>query len=283
MRARLLQRFSVMAALSAAAVSCTQGSAAPAGKSSSPLVVSVNGVAITEADVQLALRPVSHGGEAAGPERRKAVIAGLVREELARQKALELGLEPEGEEVPRLEQALTAARRHALAEAYFKAQVLKKAEPTEQEARQYFEANAAMLKTEFGLQQIFVRDEGAINAAQAELSKGTPFEEVARRQYPGLPEGVGLPWELGFLSYKQLPEPWRPVLETLQPGQTSPVLKGPGGRFWIIKLLEKRAKPQVSFEELRPLIVEDLKRTRLEQLTQQAEQELRKSARIIEP
>lgn len=256
------------------------------GKSSSPLVVSVNGVGLTEADVQLALKPVSHGGEASTAERRKAVIAGLVREELARQKALELGLEPEGagaEEVGRLELALNAARRHALAEAYFNKQVLKKAEPTEQEARQYFEANAALLKTEFGLQQIFVRDEAAITQAQAELAKGAAFEEVARRQYPGLPEGVGLPWELGFLSWKQLPEPWRPVLQTLQPGQVSPVLKGPGGRFWIIKLLERRAKPEVSFEELKPLIVEDLKRSRLEQLTQQSEQELRKSARIVEP
>jgi EpsD family peptidyl-prolyl cis-trans isomerase len=275
-----------MAALAAGAVACTQGSSSPVGKSSSPLVVSVNGVALTEADVQLALKPVSHGGEASTAERRKAVIAGLVREELARQKALELGLEPEGaaaDEVGRLEVALNAARRHALAEAYFTKQVLKKAEPTEQEARQYFEANAAMLKTEFGLQQIFVRDEAAITQAQAELAKGTPFEEVARRQYPGLPEGVGLPWELGFLSWKQLPEPWRAVLQTMQPGQVSPVLKGPGGRFWIIKLLERRPRPEVSFEELKPLIVEDLKRSRLEQLTQQSEQELRKSARIVEP
>lgn len=282
-----MKHLCVLFALGAACVACNQGSAGqPVGKSSGAVVVSVNGQPITEAEVQLALKPGAHGSEPSPVDRRKAVVTGLIHDELARQKALELGLEPEGpaaDEVARLETLLNAARRKALADAYFNKQILKKAEPTEAEARQYFEANAAMICTEFGLQQIFLRDEAGITLAQQELAKGTPFEEVARRQFPNLPEGVGLPWELGSLSWKQLPEPWRPVLQTLQPGQSSGVLRGPGGRFWLIKLLDRRTKPGVTFEEVKPLIVEDLKRSHLEQLTQQAEQELRKSARIIEP
>lgn len=249
------------------------------------MVATVNGVALTEADLQLTLKPSGHGVEAAAAERRKTAIAALIRDELLRQKATELGLEPEGaaaEEVLRLEATLQAARRRALADAYFK-QLAKKAEPSEQEARQFFEANAELIRTEYHLSQILLRDEAQITQAQQELQGGVAFEEVARRQFPGLPEGVGLPWELGFLSWKQLPDPWRPVLASLKAGEVTPVIRGPGGRFWLLKLVERRAKPEITFEEVRPLIVEDLKRARLEQLTQQAEQDLRKAARVTEP
>lgn len=255
------------------------------GKSSSPVVASVNGVGITEAEVALALKPAGHG-EAAPVDRRRAVISTLVREELMRQKAVELGLEPEGaaaDELARLETALGAARRKALAEAYFNQQLLKRAQPSEAEARQFFEANAALIRTELRLSQIFLRDEAQITRAYAELQAGVAFEEVARRQFPQLPEGVGLPWELGYLSWKQVPEAWRPALETMEPGASSPIIRGPGGRFWIIKLLDRRARPSVTFEEVRPLIVEDLKRSRLEKLAQTADQELRKGARVVEP
>lgn len=270
----------------AAGTACTEGGAATASPGKSTAAVTVNGVAITEAEVQLALRPgPGHGNDVSGPERRKVVLAGLVREELARQKAVELGLEPEGaaaDEVARLEMLLSGTKRKALAEAYFSRQVLKKAEPTEQEARAYFEANGAVLRTEFHVNQLLLRDEAQITQLQRELAAGAPFVEVARRQFPGLPEGVGQPWDLGFLSWRQLPEQWRAVLEKLPAGEVSPIIRGPGGRFWLVHLVERRAKSDVTFEEVRPMIVEDLKRARLEQLSAQAEQDLRKSARIVE-
>lgn len=254
------------------------------GKSTSAVVATVNGVALTEAEVQLGLRPTGHT-ETSLPERRKAVLAGLIRDELARQKAAESGLEPDGpaaEELARAETLLTVARRRALAEAYFK-QLAKKAEPSEQEARQFFDANLELIRSEYHLSQIFLRDEGQITQALAELQGGAAFDEVARRRFPGLPEAAGQPWALGFLNWKQLPEPWRPVLATLAPGQSSGVIRGPGGRFWILHLVEKRAKPDLAFDDVRALITEELKRARLEQITQQADQDLRKSARIVEP
>ena len=222
-----------------AIAACTQGE--PASKNT-PVVVTVNGLAITEADVQLGLKASGHGTEASPAERRKALISGLIHDELLRQKAVELGLEPEGaaaDEVTRLKTQLSAARRRALAEAYFK-QLAKKAEPTDAQAREFFEKNQALLRSEYRLSQILLRDEAQITRAHEELLAGATFEDVARRQFPGLPDGVGLPWELGALGWKQLPDPWRPVLETLAPGQSSGVIRGPGNRFWIIKLIERR-------------------------------------------
>ncbi len=250
-------------------------------------VATVNGVAITEAEVLLGLKPTAHGaGEPSVPDRRKAVIAALIHDELVRQKSVELGLEPEGpaaDEVARLELLLGAARRRALAEAFYRTQIAKKAEPSASQVRAFFENNAALIRTEVHLRQILLRDEAQILTVQRALQGGASFESEARRQFTGLPEGAGAPWELGFLSWKQLPEQWRGVVASLAPGQVSPIIRGPGGRFWILELIERREKNAVTFEDARPQIIEDLTRARIEQLTLQADVDLRKGAQISEP
>ncbi len=272
---------SLSQAITTVGLTALLGCNAPALKAA-PAVASVNGVEITQAELGLALKPTGHGGDQ--PDRRGTAIAALVHDELVRQKATELGLEPEGplaEEIARLEAQLAIARRRALNDAYYRHEIEKKAEPTDGEARAYFATNAAMLRAQFHLFQILTRDEAQILSVQRELATGAAFEDVARRQFPGLPEAAGLPWELGDLSWKQLPEPWRPVLEAMKPGDVSPIIHGAGGRFWILKLVERRANPALGFEDVRASIVEDLKRARLAQLAAQTDLDLRKTARIV--
>jgi hypothetical protein len=259
-------------ALATLAVACEQPP-----KASGAAVATVNGVAITEAELNAVLKPSAHQPDAALPERRKTALATLVRDELMRQQAVEAGLEPEGlasDEVKRLEAQLAVAKRRALADAWLRREV-QRAEPTEAEARAVFEAQKGAFGTDYHVQQILLRDEALIEKAAADLRAGVPFEEVAK--------SIGLPHELGFLAWKQLPEPWRPVVSALSPGQASGVIKGPGNRFWLIRLVETRPRAETSFEELKPMILEDLKRGRLDQVTQRAEVELRKTARISEP
>ncbi len=273
-----------------ASAACTPGGAgaAPAATKTGPPstpVATVNGVAITEAELAVVLKPSAHGGDAAGRERRQGALDALVREELFRQAAEGAGLQPEPaalEEVARLEALVSVARRRAAADAYVRA-VLEKAEPTDAEARAAFEQNAALLRSEYHVQQLFLRDEATIAAAQLKLAAGAAFDEVARGLFPGLPAGVTAPWDLGFLTFKQLPEPWRPVLARLDPGQVSPLIKGPGGRFWLLRLVGKRPSAGSSFEELKPLIVDDLKRARLEPSVAQAEAALRAKAKVRVP
>ena len=232
--------------------------------------------------MQLGLKPSGHGADQ--PDRRQSVIAALIHDELVRQKATELGLEPQGayaEELARLQTQLTTVRRRGLADAYFRQEIAKKAEPTEAEARAYFDRHAAMIRTEVHVFQLLMRDEAQLATVQRALQNGATFEDLARRQFPALPEGAGVPWDLGYLGWKQLPDAWRPVLDTLKPGDSSPIIRGPNGRFWLIQLRDRRAKPELTFEDVRLQVVEDLKRTRLEQLTAQADAELRKSARVV--
>lgn len=265
---------------------CRQDPSAPAAAapSASPRAATVNGALITEAEVAVLAKPSAHA-EGAPADKRKAVLDGLVRDELMRQAAVEQGLVPDAaalEEVARADALAAIARRKAFAGAYLK-QAVARFEPTEAEARAFFEQNAELLRSEYRLQQLFVRDEAQLQRAHQELVAGAAFEDVARKLYPDLPPGVGTPWELGFLAFKQLPEPWRPALATLQPGQFSGVLKGPNGRFWVIRLVEKRPKPEVTFEDVKPFVLEDLKRSRLDTVVGRADEALRKAARISTP
>lgn len=274
----------LLTALCLGAACRQEPSPAPTAPVASVRAATVNGAAITEAEVAVLAKGSAHG-EASATDQRKAVLDGLVRDELLRQEAVKQGLtvEPAAlEELARAEALASIARRKAYADAYLK-QALERAEPTEAEARAFFEQHGELVRTEFRVQQLFLRDEAQLRRAHQELVAGAPFEDVARRLYPDLPAGVGTPWELGFLAFKQLPEAWRPALATLQPGQFSDVLKGPNGRFWIIKLVEKRPRSSVTFEEVKPFVLEDLRRSRLETVPSRVELELRKWARITEP
>jgi hypothetical protein len=67
------------------------------------------------------------------------------------------------------------------------------------------------------------------------------------------------------------------VIDGIAVGQTSDLIPGPGGRFWIISVLERRENPAMTFEAARPDIATILRgqgasgaRTRLEQETRAA-------------
>lgn len=252
-------------------------------------VATVNGVVLTQADLELALRPKGAHARAeaaaadSGPERRRQVLEGLVRDELLRQKALELGLEPGppfDDEVAKLEVALRAAQRRALVDAFHRKEVQQKLALTDADAKKLFEQKAAAISTELKVNQLLLRDQAQAHRAAEALEAGESFEAVARRQFPDLPEAAGKPWELGFLSWRQLPPAWREVLFTLEPGQHTGVLQGPNQRFWVLQLVEKRHSGKLSFEEVKADLLADLRATRLEELSAKVNRELRAAASV---
>lgn len=256
-----------------------------AGRPAFAPVATVNGVVLTQADLEQALKPKAAHGPATepGPERRRQVLEGLVRDELARQKALELGLEPGppfDDEVARLEVALRAAQRRALVDAFHKREVEQKLQVTDADAKKLFDERAAAIRTEVKVNQLLLRDEALARQAVQALEAGESFEAVARRQFPDLPEAAGKPWELGFLTWRQLPPAWREVLFALEPGQKTGILKGPNHRFWVLQLVEKRQSDKLTFEEVKADLLADLRATRLEELSAKVNRELRAAANV---
>lgn len=245
------------------------------------VVARVNGVAITRTDVQREARGGGHPGVM--PEAEKDVVERLVRQELAAQRAREMRLElaPEARvELARLEAQVAAFRRRKLAEAYDR-HVAAKAVVSDEQARKYFEAERARIRTEVHVWQIMMHDDARIEEARRELEVGVPFEKVARRQFPALPESAGPFWDLGYLRWMQVPAPWRSALDGLEEGQTSGVIQGPKGRRWILRLIDRRENPDITFDLVKPMIVETLRGARIEAARADAERELRSGARVV--
>lgn len=246
-------------------------------------VLKVNGVAISELEVALESKR-GHGPEDSR-EPREQILEGLVLQEAMAQKAAALGLDREegyAERMARVEAQRSSQRRKELARLFYKHEVLDKVTTSEAEAKALFEQDRSRIQTELHVAQILTRDEAQAVSALAELAQGRGFDEVAARNYPELPAGMK-PWDLGYLKWKSVPPEWRAPLSALAPGQTSGVIKGPGRRFWIVKLLDRRTNAELTFERTRADLLDELKARKADALRARLERELVQNAKVERP
>jgi parvulin-like peptidyl-prolyl isomerase len=244
-------------------------------------LATVNGVPISADDVRRE-SAVHMQKEEPNPERARGVLESVIRDELAYQEALKLGLDADASyqrEARRLDADLHAAKRRLLADVFYRKQSAKNADFSDAELHKYFDEHAAELQREVHVFQILTRDETRINDFKKRIEQGAAFEEVAASMFPNAGLGDRKPWDLGYLGFSQIPEAWRAELQKLGPGQTSGVIRGPNERFWIIKLVERRERAQ-TFEQSKSEISSILKSQKLEAFRQQMTQQLRASAHI---
>ncbi len=126
----------------------------------------------------------------------------------------------------------------------------------EKEAFQYYEAHRSsfQLGRKVRARQIVLADgEEAIQVVKR-LKKGENFEKVAMEKSLG-PEKV-LGGDLGYFSQGEKPAEFEHVFD-MEVGTISEVIKSPYG-YHIFKLEEKVEARQVSFEEARPGILQEL-------------------------
>ncbi len=258
-------------------------SAGPAGASVQAKVLArVNGVPITELDVELKLQNDSH--EAAGPseERRKAVLEQLITKEILAQKARENGLDRDKkyrEGLTRLEAQVKAYERQELAELLLKREGERRSVIGDEDALAYFKQNEARIRTEVHVLQILRRSEAAIVEVRSAIERGKSFEEAARDLFPNLPEGQK-PWDLGYLPFYKVPEPWRETVYELKAGEMSGILRGPNERFWLIQVVDSRKNEALSFESVKEAILTDMRAGRVQKSRETLEQDLKKGARV---
>ncbi len=246
------------------------------------VLATVNDVPITEYDMKLLARRVGHGDQA-NPQPSPAMLDTLVRNELIRQQSLELGLDKNQEYRSKLSEIQAQVRefeRQELALLY-REYIRSKATVTDAEAQDYFNRNAKTIQARFHVMQIYYKGgEAEIAKAEKDLKSGAPFEKVAAKRFPGLPKGMKAPWDLGYLHWFQIPPPWQATIERLAPGQSSDIIKGPGERFWLIKLVDKSVDPKITFATEKDRIVDVLKSQKADALYGTMLDEFRKKSKI---
>lgn len=248
------------------------------------VVATVNGKPITDVDLLLNSRKTPAHQSAMTETDTKKVLEDIILQELASQRAVELGLDTDPayqEELRRMEAQVNALKRKRLSEVFFQQELIQKTKVSDAEARQYFAANTERLRTEIKVWQILRRDESQIEQVKNDLAQDIPFEDVAAKQFPNLPPTVRNPWELDYLRWNQIPEAWRSVIYDLQVGQTSDIIRGPNNRFWIIKLIDKRQNPDVTFEQIKPMITNVLENEKAQRYREEIIRDLRDKARIV--
>lgn len=166
---------------------------------------------------------------------------------------------------------------------FFRREIEGKALVSETEAKEYFARNADRIRTELHVWQILHRgEEGSLKQALKDIDNGTFFEEVAKRQFPKLPAGQQ-PWDLGYLRWHQVPEPWLKAVSDLKKGEVSGIIRGPNKRFWIIKLVDKRENPDIDFESVKLILIDALKNAKVQELRERLERDPRRKARVVYP
>lgn len=268
-----------------APVAAADAGAKPVASAEADVVAHVNGVAISSHELTARLR--SEPNAKADPqERRKAMLEAMVGQEAIRQRAVELGLESDPMYLERMKPfraQLRVAERAELADAFLRREVVAKAEVSDADAKKYFDDNAARLKTELHVEAaLMLGDESALRSAEAEVKGGAQFEVVARRQFPTVEEGQR-PWDLGFLNWAQVPEPWREAAYKLKDGEVAGVMPAGRKRGWLVKVVARRDNPAITFDALRGTLVDTLRASRVDGLRANAESELRASAKVTYP
>ena len=245
------------------------------------LLVRVNGAPITRDDVILSVAAKGRSTKIE-PELEKNIAGTLAQRELEAQAARAAGLALDDATKGRLA-ALDAQRRvlerEALAAAWYRDEVRAKVTVTDEDAQRYYDGNKARIQSEVNVWQILERNQQKADAAAAEIAAGRPFEEVARAGFDKLPNGDA-PWDLGFLKWKQVPKPWVATLDKLKPGEASGVITGPGGRFWVIKLVARRDNAAASFEATKAPILDLLRQEAIDKNRAEKSKALNAAAKI---
>jgi len=212
----------------------------------------------------------------------QAVIDTLVRDELRAQEATALGLDRDPKyqtELREKEAALGAWRRESLGHLLLADRTAKSGEITEDEARAYFRDHQAGLATETHVLQILMRDRASIDAVEAALKSGRSFEDVAAEHFAVPPTSTKKPWDLGYLRWAQLPDPWKPTIGAVPVGGTSAIIES-NGRFWILHVLDRRTDPSIDFDRARPDVMHALEVERESRAVSSVDEELRHKGHI---
>jgi parvulin-like peptidyl-prolyl isomerase len=255
----------------------------PSGVAAGSVVATVNGVPLTDRDLEHRAR----GALAGVPGHDAAatnVLETLVRDELVYQEAVKLGLDRNEEyrrKVEDLEAQVRAFKRQQLG-LLLRAWAQERAAVDDAEARAWFEQNGDAVRTTFHVLQILRKgDREELARAREEVMAGTPFEEVAARRFPVVPAGTKPPWDLGELRWSQLPPAWRGVVDRLEPGQLSEVIRGENDRWWLVKLVGRRVDPAITFEAEKDRIVASLRQQRAAERYDRLLAEARAKASVV--
>ena len=220
-------------------------------KAPTQVAAKVNGTELTVHQVNYALQRIPNLDAEKSKAASLQVVRNLVEQEVLVQKALADKLDRD----PMVVQALDAARRQLLAEAYMSRKLGTPAEPTDAEVLAYFDANPDL----FAKRKIYRLQEISIKAPQ-DKHEAIRAQLVASRTLNDFVEWLKAEkYEAkvgqGVKPAEQLPLAMLPQLAKMPDGQAM-VVNAPDGLL-VVVLADSQTQP-VTLEQAKPAIVRKL-------------------------
>ena len=272
--------FPILAALLVAACS---GKKEPAAKSPPPvkIIAKVNGAPITEDDLRLSIRTAN--GMAPEGEKVRA-LDDVIQAELFYQEGLRLGLDKDPgyqKEVAKFEKQLANMKRAEITRRLYNTQIASRVEVTHQEAQEYYNKNIDQITTELHLGMLKFSNKEEAEEALKRVRSGASFKEVAAANAPkDVPAGQRPPWDMGFVSWAQIPIDFVEAVYRLKPGEVSDVVSSKRTGFHIFTLLESRKNSNVDFNSISGLIMVRLRDKKITEAYEQYAERLKKEGKI---
>ncbi|MCL4649698.1 peptidylprolyl isomerase [Burkholderia multivorans] len=243
-------------------------------------VASVNGVPITQAQIDEAVR-VSKAPDT--PALRTALKNQLIARELFRQAALKQHYDTKPQVVAALEQAKTLA----MTQAYLSDQV-KPVPVTDADVKARYDSIVATLgENEYKPSVIAVNDADTAKQIIARLKKGEDFAKLAQQfsKGPAAAQGGALNW----ISFKtpieaghtqNWPQPLAEALVKLPQGGLTREPVQVGDAYWIVRADDKRPTQVPTFEQAKDTLRQQLEQVAMEKATAQVVADLIRGAHI---
>ena len=246
MKTRLVQ-----AALSLVLVSAALPALSNMALADDKLVATINGKAITDADLAIADSEIGADLGTLPPlQRRMSLLEFLIDNQLFAEAA-------EGEKLgegPDFEKRLTYLKRRALRELYFD-KVIKKS-VSDDDARKLYDAQVAQIKPEeeVSARHILVESEDKAKELNDKIKAGGDFVALAKEfsKDPGSKEDGG---NLGYFGHGQMVPQFEEVVFKMNKGDVSDPVKTQFG-WHLIKIEDKRIKQPPAFDIVKDRIVQ---------------------------
>jgi len=225
--------------------------AAPGARSTAAVpadaLVVVNGWVMTKSDFNdklKALKTAMPEFDLTNKQQNRQILERLVEQRLFVQEAEKRGIDKNKDVVLALDEF-----RNTLLVQQLAAQIAEGVEASEQEAQDFYNANATLFvkEGEWKVREIVVDNEATAKQIADDLAKGADFAQTAQQKSKGKTAAQG--GDLGNLKTFAFPQMANAVL-ALNIGSVSAAVAGPDG-FYIFKLEDKKGGEALKFEEIK--------------------------------
>ena len=250
-------------------------------KKEGKVVAKVNGITITEEDLTFRM-PAAHGGRMASGDQPKA-LDDLINEELIYQQGLKIGLDKDPgyqARIARIESQLAHVKRAEMMRRVYNTQVAAKIEVSNQDAKKYYDEKVNQITTDLHLGVLSFSNKERAEEALKKIRGGAPFESIARSVMVSQVAAGREPWDLGFLSWDQIPVDFVDAVYQLKPGEVSEVVSSKRTSYQVFKIFGFRKNPKADFTALSGVIMNRLRDKKILEAYEQYVANLRKEATI---